>query len=284
MNLLKIGSKGTEVSNLQRLLISNGMKGKNSKAITIDGDFGENTEYAVMQFQKKVGVKVDGIIGNTTLTALKGSDTSKYLQDADIVAGAKRLKVNEIVIRGFSEVETLGDGFLPDGRPKILFERHRMHEYLKRKKGKAFADAKMKQFPNLVNTATGGYHGKSAEYTRLAMAKTIDEECALMSCSWGRFQIMGENWKDLGYASVQEFVQHQYESESLQFESFLRFCEWKSGTIDGVKTTLLEALQKQNWHVAFTLYNGSNYKRLGYDTKFTQVINRLDPAYLSKVA
>lgn len=282
--VLKYGSKGTAVFDLQRLLIKNGFKGRNNKAIIADGDFGDNTEYAVLQFQKTKNLKVDGIVGNATLKALRGESTSKLLTESDLEAGAKRLGVSVTVIKAIAEVETMGDGFLADGRPKILFERHRMYFYLSQKFGKGLADKKMKAQPSIVNTATGGYRGGSAEYIRLSSAKLVDEECALQSASWGRFQLMGENWKDLGYTSAQEFVQQHYENESLQFEAFLRYCEVKSGTVDGKKWTLINALQQENWHVVFTLYNGKSYKKLGYDTKFLRVMNRLDPSYKSKVA
>ena len=282
--ILKYGSKGSEVIDLQKLLIKNGLKGKNNKTIVADGDFGDNTEYAVMQFQKAKNLKVDGIVGNATLKALRGEDTSKLLTESDLEAGAKRLGVSVTVIKAIAEVETMGDGFLADGRPKILFERHRMYFYLSQKLGKGTADNCMKSQPTIVNTATGGYRGGSAEYIRLSSAKLLDEECALQSASWGRFQLMGENWKDLGYPSAQEFVQQHCQSEALQFEAFLRFCEFKSGTVDGKKWTLLNALKQENWHVVFTLYNGKNYKKLGYDSKFLQVMNRLDPDYKSTAA
>lgn len=282
--ILKYGSKGTEVIDLQKLLTKNGLKGKNNKAIALDGDFGESTELAVMQFQKSKNLKVDGIVGNTTLKALRGEDTSKLLTESDLEAGAKRLGVSATVIKAIAEVETLGDGFLEDGRPKILFERHRMYFYLSQKLGKGIADKSMKSQPSIVNTATGGYRGGSAEYIRLSSAKMLDEECALQSASWGRFQLMGENWKDLGYKSVQDFVQQHDQSEGLQFEAFLRYCEFKFGTVDGKKWTLLNALQQENWHVVFTLYNGKNYKKHGYDAKFLRVMNRLDPNYKSTAA
>ncbi|MFW2011392.1 N-acetylmuramidase domain-containing protein [Acinetobacter bereziniae] len=283
--ILKYGSKGANVADLQKQLSNKGYKSKSGKALAIDGDFGEATEYAVMQFQKTVGLKVDGIVGNATYKAMKNMDTSKLLKDADLIAGAKRLGVDEIVVRAIAEVESQGEGFLDDNiRPKILFERHRMYHYLSLKKGKAYANQMMQKYPNIVNAASGGYKGGSSEYIRISTAKMIDVECALQSASWGRFQLMGENWKDLGYESVQDFVNQHYQSETLQFEAFLRYCEWKSGTIKNEKITLLDALKNHNWHAVFTLYNGSNYKRLGYDAKFKRVINRLDPMYLSKVA
>ena len=57
MKLLKFGSKGTDVTRLQQLLIKNGIKGKSNKPLSIDGDFGESTEFAVIQFQKNLALK-----------------------------------------------------------------------------------------------------------------------------------------------------------------------------------------------------------------------------------
>lgn len=284
MNILKLGSKGAAVIELQKLLNKHGMTGKNKKPLSADGDFGENTEYAVIQFQKARNLKVDGLVGNSTLKALRGEDTSKLLKESDLVEGAKRLGISVNVIKAIAEVETMGEGYLKNGKPKILFERHRMYFYLSKKFGKTKANNLMAQYPNIVNTKTGGYHGGTAEYTRLGLAKQLDAECALQSASWGRFQLMGENWKELGYSSVQEFVAQHEQSESLQFEAFLRYCETKSGEVDDKKWMLIDALRQENWHVVFSLYNGKNYKKLGYDTKFLRVMNRLDPNYQSRIA
>ncbi|WP_336035692.1 N-acetylmuramidase family protein [Acinetobacter bereziniae] len=284
MTLLKYGSKGAAVTELQQLLIKHGIKGKNNKPLIPDGIYGDSTEYAVLQFQRIKNLKDDGIVGNATFKALRGEDVSKLLTASDLETGAQRLGIPVLVIQAIAEVETQGSGFLCDGRPKILFERHRMYFYLNQKFGKSFADQMMFKFPNVVNTAAGGYHGNAAEYTRLALAKQIDEESALQSASWGRFQLMGENWKALAYASVQEFVEQQHQSESLQFESFLRFCETKSGSVNTKTVKLIDALRAENWHAVFTLYNGKNYKRLGYDSKFLRIMNRLDPGYKGKAA
>jgi peptidoglycan hydrolase-like protein with peptidoglycan-binding domain len=62
---LKLGSKGSDVKNLQALLNSNGYK------LTVDGIFGQKTLAAVKGFQKAKGLAVNGIVDAKTLTALK---------------------------------------------------------------------------------------------------------------------------------------------------------------------------------------------------------------------
>lgn len=55
MKVLKLGSKGKEVEDLQRYL-----------KIKIDGDFGPKTEEAVKKFQKENKLTVDGVVGSKT--------------------------------------------------------------------------------------------------------------------------------------------------------------------------------------------------------------------------
>ena len=62
--VLKSGSKGQCVINLQNALIKKGYK------LTADGDFGAITEKAVKDFQSKNGLTVDGIVGPKTWAAI----------------------------------------------------------------------------------------------------------------------------------------------------------------------------------------------------------------------
>lgn len=68
---LKKGSKGTQVGYLQEDLNYIGFKGKDGKNLTVDKEFGTNTEYALKAFQKKYGLNVDGIYGSKSQTKIK---------------------------------------------------------------------------------------------------------------------------------------------------------------------------------------------------------------------
>lgn len=67
LNQLSKGSKGSQVKNLQILLIGKGYSCGSSGA---DGDFGTNTDKALKKFQKDNGLDADGICGKNTWNKL----------------------------------------------------------------------------------------------------------------------------------------------------------------------------------------------------------------------
>ena len=66
--MLRRGSKGTDVTNAQNLLLR---KGYDLGRWGADGDFGSATEAAVIRFQRDSGLAPDGIIGPATWEALE---------------------------------------------------------------------------------------------------------------------------------------------------------------------------------------------------------------------
>jgi peptidoglycan hydrolase-like protein with peptidoglycan-binding domain len=69
-NNLRKGSKGSDVTELQKLLNNNGYN------LAVDGSYGSKTLAAVQDYQKKNGLQVDGIVGTKTWGSLN-SGTSK---------------------------------------------------------------------------------------------------------------------------------------------------------------------------------------------------------------
>jgi hypothetical protein len=106
------------------------------------------------------------------------------------------LKVPELL--ALIEVETKGSGFLPDRRPRILFERH----VFSRLTGHRF-DA---EYSDISAPTPGGYKGGAAEYPRIERAVALDPVAAFESASWGVGQIMGFNFNCAGYTSIEEMT------------------------------------------------------------------------------
>lgn len=68
--MLKKGSRGQQVKELQERLNKFGYK------LVVDGIFGSKTDLAVRDFQRKHGLRVDGIVGPETRKALFSSSVS----------------------------------------------------------------------------------------------------------------------------------------------------------------------------------------------------------------
>ncbi|WP_017477257.1 N-acetylmuramidase family protein [Pseudomonas sp. PAMC 26793] len=268
MTTLRHGNRSQAVLMLQKNLNKHGAN------LVPDGDYGDATEAAVRAYQVKVGLVADGVAGNKTQTSLAGGDCAQLLCNNDLVTAAERLGVPLASIYAVNEVESKGKGFLDNGKPVILFERHIMYRQLAKARNASDDPAELKRHadqlatanPALVNPKPGGYIGGTAEHQRLAMARLIDDTAALESASWGAFQIMGFHWKRLGYASVQDFVAAMSAGESQQFDAFTRFIE--------TDPTLHKALKARKWAEFAKLYNGPDYLRNLYDTKLQRAYER----------
>lgn len=268
MTNLRHGDRSQAVLILQKNLNRHGAN------LVLDGDYGDTTEDAVRAYQVKVGLVADGIAGTKTQTSLAGGDCAALLRNNDLVVAAERLGIPLAAIYAVNEVESKGKGFLDNGKPVILFERHIMYRQLATARNAGDDTAELKRHadqlatanPALVNPKPGGYIGGTAEHQRLAMARLIDDTAALESASWGAFQIMGFHWKRLGYASVQAFVAELSAGESQQFDAFTRFIE--------TDPALHKALKARKWAEFAKLYNGPDYLRNLYDTKLQRAYER----------
>lgn len=171
---------------------------------------------------------------------------------------AKDLGVDVPAVIAIATVESGGDGFYDNGEVKILFERHVFYRRLVKKKGKAYADSIYKSKPDICNPTGGGYGKFAEQHPKLRRAEQIDKESAREACSWGAFQVLGENWPDLGYTSVQALVNDAVTDEG-QLRMFVRFIKSKKSVWD--------ALKAHNWAKVAAGYNGSSYEDFDYDTK-----------------
>jgi hypothetical protein len=174
-----------------------------------------------------------------------------------LIAG--QLGVEEAVIRAVVQVEAAGNGRLPDGRPKVLFEAHHF-DRLTGGKWRA-------EYPNLSSPKWNRAlyaRDQAGEWQRLNAAKLLDERAALCSASWGTFQIMGFNYGSCGVRSIDAFAIAMLKGDDTEGPLVVEFLRNDKGG----KT--LAALKAKDWPTFAALYNGPAYKQNDYDGKLAR--------------
>ena len=172
----------------------------------------------------------------------------------DYCRAAKALGCTPIDIKTVSGVEAPKGAFTPDGFPTILYERHVFWAKAPRNKRQQW----FKDHPDLCNpntTPRGGYGTPAAQRKKLERAMLLDESTALKACSWGAFQELGMNYADVGFATVQDFVEAMKSSASAQLDIFVKSIQRRG---------LQRALREHKWDNFALNYNGAGYRKWGY--------------------
>ena len=174
----------------------------------------------------------------------------------DFVDDAALIGCEVEAVMAVAAVESSGGGFDPEGFPKTLFEGHWFHKLTN---GKYSASHPSISYPRW----TKQFYGKTwqAEKARLAEATTLDRNAALMSASWGMFQIMGFNHAKCGFKTVQQFVTAMCKSEDSQLFVFSQYI---------VNSGLADELRDKRWADFARLYNGPEYAKNKYDIKLAK--------------
>lgn len=176
----------------------------------------------------------------------------KLLEERDFVKAAFILECEIEAVKAVCEVEAPKGGFLKSGRPAILFEGHQFYKYTKGK----FAES----HPTLCHKdwTTKNYKGGEAEWERLEAAMKLDRTAALMSTSFGKFQIMGFNFALCGFTSVEAFYEAMQQTEWDHLNAFIQYIE---------QVGLKDELQERRWADFARKYNGPGYQKNQYDVK-----------------
>jgi hypothetical protein len=202
--------------------------------------------------------------------------SSLYLSKEDIINKAEENGIEPAVLMAVLEIESGKSGFLEDGRPKILFEGHKFWGFLKKKQKSGEIDFGPEKYatehPDILHqhSTTKYYKGATRQYERLEKAMLIEHDSALMSASWGKFQIMGENFKLAGFKNVNDFVEAQKISESKHLEAFFNYCKNRKFK----SKQLLEYLKTKDWQTFARAYNGPAYEKYQYDLKLEQAYTK----------
>ena len=192
----------------------------------------------------------------------------RRLTIADYTGAANALGVDVPAVQAVASVESAGSGFGPDGLPTIRYELHRFQA----KTGRRFHLTHPHLSQPTLSAGAPYHNGKQwREYSMLYSAMLLRYngvsmiEEAIESTSWGRFQIMGENWSALGWPSALAFASDMYVSEANQLSAFVKFVRNKG---------LDKALKNHDWAAFARGYNGPLYAVNHYDTNLRQAFRQ----------
>nr|DAL07170.1 MAG TPA: N acetylmuramidase [Caudoviricetes sp.] len=157
------------------------------------------------------------------------------------------------------------EGFLPSGRPKILFEGHIFWKELEKvginpnKYSHKYRDVLYEKWDK------SKYLGGESEWSRLRMASEINQEAALKSASWGLGQIMGFNYNLAGCDTIEIFVNKNNESHKAQMWLLYNFLD---------NSRLIPLLKEHKWDEFAKKYNGPGQVKY-YSQKFENTYRNL---------
>lgn len=205
-------------------------------------------------------IKVDGQAGPATRLAIVSAFSNRSapaVTDAEVAGFAAEIGCSVKQVRAVAKVESGGAAFDTAGRPKILFERHYFHR---------LTDGKW-SVCSFSNPSGGGYGEDS--WDKLVAAACRDPWAAFQSCSWGKFQVMGANWKALGYASPLDMAWSMRESEAGHYEALARFVK-VNGLADDMARLSTNAADNEGFAKG---YNGPGFRNFDYHTKLAAAMS-----------
>lgn len=177
---------------------------------------------------------------------------ARRLDDIDLPKIGAMIGVGEDEIHAVLDVESRGSGFDGQGRPLILFEPHIFYRLLSDERRRLAVQS------GLAYQTWGAQPYPADSYPRLMRAMVINETAALKSCSWGRAQVLGTNYRAAGFDTVQDMVEAFCADEEAHLLAMVNFI--KSAKLDG-------HLKAHNWERFAAGYNGPGYARNRYDTR-----------------
>lgn len=187
----------------------------------------------------------------------------QYLRGSDFLAAARKLDVDPSVVRAVAEVEARGSGYIKGTNlPCILFEGHHFSKYTDRRFDSEVPHLSYRKWTKVH------YKGGRGEYDRLVEAINVNDDNpdpALLSTSWGMFQIMGFNHELAGFMDVRDFVNAMADNEAEHLMAFVNFI---------IGTGLADELRSKDWARFARGYNGPAYAQNKYDVKMAAAFAR----------
>lgn len=178
------------------------------------------------------------------------------ITELDYNRAAAKLGCAVSAIKAVAHVESLGRGFLPTDEPVILFEAHVFSRMTNHRFDRTHPNISSRKWNKRLYGPAG-----ANQHKRLQAAVALDRDAALQSASWGKFQVMGFNWDELGYPSLRAFINAMYSGEPAHLDSCVRYI---------IAFGLAGHLRKKNWAAFANGYNGERWAENDYANKLAR--------------
>ena len=185
--------------------------------------------------------------------------------EREIARVARGMGVEPAALMAVAEVESAGRvSARIEGRdePLIRFEGHYFHRLLPNAKRRRAVRA------GLASPHAGAVRNPRTQKGRWRMlerARRIDRAAADASTSWGLGQVMGANWRKLGYPSVAALVEETRSGVGGQVRLMARFV--RAHGLD-------KSLRQKDWRGFARAYNGPAFAKNRYDTRMAAAYRR----------
>ena len=192
------------------------------------------------------------------------------LSEPDFAAAAGQIGAEVSAIMAVAQVEAGGRAGFADGRPIIRYELHIFHG-----RTGGIYDRTHPHLSQPTLAAGQRYHGggQPTEWSLMFGAMILRDPAgcrrtseAWQSASWGMFQVMGRNFRTVGWSSIGDFVHDMFQSEGNQLRAFLGY----------VRANHLSAsIASHNWAHFARGYNGVGYAVNQYDQRIAAAYTRI---------
>lgn len=186
--------------------------------------------------------------------------TATPLGATDVAVEAARLQCEAAAIWAVCDIESAGGGFLPDKRPKILFEAQVFGQLTKHRWDTSHPNVSSATWNRALYGADGAH-----QYDRLAEAMGLDSDAALQAASWGMFQILGMNYAACGFVDAEHYVTAMCANEAAHLAAFGAFCR---------HANLDRFLRAKDWTQFALGYNGAGEAENDYAGKLAAAYRR----------
>jgi hypothetical protein len=175
-------------------------------------------------------------------------------------------------LRTVHKVESNGSGFYAGTNKLVLkFEGHVFHHYTKGKYDKSHPHLSYPQW-----TEKYSEFGEHGAYIRFNQAFALDPKAAMLSTSWGSFQIMGENYSECGFKTVDDFVTALRGSDLAHLIAFVKYIISRK-----LQKYLVDLTMPTNAAAFAYRYNGALYQKHNYNGQLMTAAIIFKKTYIS---